>query len=94
MDQENADHFLIKVKEKDEFVFKEILKLLFNFKKGDVTQEKLISRFEEMLLKFPDLLEEAYLFLDYKRVRFFCFKLFYIFHFLDFQRYLQKEFND
>ncbi len=58
----------MKVREKDENAFKEIMKSLFAFKKEEISQEKLISKFEEHLLRHSDLLEEAYLFLDYKKV--------------------------
>jgi hypothetical protein len=58
----------LKVREKDENAFKEIMKSLFAFKKEEISQEKLISKFEEHLLRHSDLLEEAYLFLDYKKV--------------------------
>ena len=44
------------------------MKSLFAFKKEEISQEKLISKFEEHLLRHSDLLEEAYLFLDYKKV--------------------------
>ena len=44
------------------------MKSLFAFKKEEISQEKLVSRFEELLIKYSDLLEEAYLFLDYKKV--------------------------
>jgi hypothetical protein len=60
---------LLKVREKDENAFKEIMKCLFTFKKEEITQEKLISKFEELLMRHTDLLEEAYLFLDYKKVK-------------------------
>ncbi len=58
----------MKIRERDENVFKEIMKSLFAFKKEEISQEKLVSRFEELLIKYSDLLEEAYLFLDYKKV--------------------------
>ncbi len=69
VDQENADNFLVKVRERDESVFREIMKCLFAFKKEEITQEKLISKFEELLMKYGDLMEEAYLFLDHKKVK-------------------------
>jgi len=59
----------MKIKNKDENVFKEIMKSLFSFKTNEISLEKLISKFEEYLIKYPDLLEEAYFFLDFKRVR-------------------------
>ncbi len=58
----------MKVRERDENVFKEIMKCLFSFKKEEISQEKLVGRFEELLNKYSDLLEEAYLFLDYRKV--------------------------
>lgn len=70
MDQERADNFLMKIKNKDEGVFREIMKSLFSFKTNEITLEKLISKFEENLMKYPDLLEEAYFFLDFKRVNY------------------------
>ena len=44
------------------------MKTLLSFKKEEITQEKLLSRFEELLFRYPDLLEEAYLFIDYKKI--------------------------
>jgi hypothetical protein len=46
------------------------MKSLFSFKKEEISQEKLVGRFEELLNKYSDLLEEAYLFLDYRKVKF------------------------
>lgn len=69
VDQERADNFLMKIKNKDENVFREIMKYLFSFKTNEISLEKLITKFEENLMKYPDLLEEAYFFLDFRRVK-------------------------
>jgi hypothetical protein len=61
---------LLKVKSRDENVFKEVMKALLSMKNGEITLEKLILRFEELLTKYPDLLEEAYIYTDPKRVKF------------------------
>jgi hypothetical protein len=52
-------------------VFKEVMKALLAMKNGEITLEKLIVRFEELLTKYPDLLEEAYIYTDPKKVNFF-----------------------
>lgn len=44
------------------------MKAILALKNGEMTQEKIIVKFEELLTKYPDLLEEAYLFADYKKV--------------------------
>lgn len=68
LDQENADNFLQKIRNRDEGTFKEVMKAILALKNGEMTQEKIIVKFEELLTKYPDLLEEAYLFADYKKV--------------------------
>jgi hypothetical protein len=68
VDRENADSFLLKIKNRDESVFKEVMKALLAMKNGEITLEKLILRFEDLLVRYPDLLEEAYIYTDPKRV--------------------------
>jgi hypothetical protein len=70
VDRENADSFLLKIKNRDDYVFKEVMKALLSLKNGEITLEKLTVRFEELLAKYPDLLEEAYLYTDPKKVKF------------------------
>lgn len=45
------------------------MKALLSFKNKEISEEKLLAKFEDLLLKYPDLLEEAYLFMDHKRVK-------------------------
>jgi len=59
---------LVKIKERNESTFKEIMKSLLDYKKGEISQDSLINTFEEALANHRDLLEDAYFFLDYKRV--------------------------
>lgn len=66
--QENADNFLLKIKNRDENIFREVMKVLFSLKNNEVNLDKIILKFEELLSRHPDLLEEAYMFLDYKRI--------------------------
>ena len=44
------------------------MKAILSLKNGEITQEKIVSKFEELLGRYPDLLEEAYLFSDYKKI--------------------------
>lgn len=68
LDQDNADNFLQKIKARDEGTFKEVMKSILSLKNGEITQEKIVLKFEELLGRYPDLLEEAYLFSDYKKI--------------------------
>ena len=68
LEQENADNFLKKLRNKDEGAFKEIIKIILSYKNKEINFENVISKFEEILCYFPDLLEEAYLFIDYKKL--------------------------
>ena len=58
----------MKIKERDQGIFNEILKSLLSFKKEEISHEKLINKFEDLLFKYSDLLEESYLFLDLRKV--------------------------
>ena len=44
------------------------MKAILSLKNGEITQEKIVSKFEDLLGRYPDLLEEAYLFSDYKKI--------------------------
>ena len=68
LEQENADNFLKKLRNKDEGAFKEIIKIILSYKNKEINFENVITKFEEILCYFPDLLEEAYLFIDYKKL--------------------------
>ena len=41
---------------------------ILSYKNGEITTDKITSIFEELLGRYPDLLEEAYLFCDYKKI--------------------------
>jgi hypothetical protein len=62
------------------------MKALLSLKTGEITQEKLISKLEDVLSKYPDLLEEAYLFLDHKKVNILVNLIFSLF-FLNLDKY-------
>ena len=47
------------------------MKALLSLKNGEINPEKLVSRFEELLIKYPELLEEAYIYIDPKKVIYF-----------------------
>lgn len=54
------------------------MKAILALKNGEMTQEKIVIKFEELLTRYPDLLEEAYLFADYKKVLYWIDLLCYI----------------
>ena len=66
--QDNADEFLQKLKNKDESCYKEIIKLILQYKDENINTETLANKTEEVLNKYPELLEEALLFIDYKKI--------------------------
>jgi hypothetical protein len=45
------------------------MKAILSLKNGEISLEKLVARFEELLSKYPELLEEAYIYTDPKRVK-------------------------
>jgi histone deacetylase complex regulatory component SIN3 len=71
VDKENADSFLLKIKNRDEYAFRECMKAILSLKNGEIMLEKLVARFEELLANYPDLMEEAYIYTDPKKVNFF-----------------------
>ena len=68
VDQNNADEFFQKLKNKDESCYKEIIKLILNYKHEEINAEELTNKTEEVLNKYPELLEEALLFIDPKKI--------------------------
>ena len=66
--QENADEFFQKLKNKDEGCFKEVIKLILQYKNEEINIETLTSKIEECLSKYPELLEEIFLFIDSKKI--------------------------
>ena len=66
--QENANDFFQKVKIKDEGCYKEVIKLIIQYKNEELNTEALTSKVEEILGKYPELLEEALLFIDSKKI--------------------------
>ena len=66
--QENSDDFFEKLKNKDEGCYKEVIKLLLQFKNEEITVEALTNKIEEVLNKYPELLEEILLFIDAKKI--------------------------
>jgi hypothetical protein len=45
------------------------MKAILSCKNNEITQDKLNQKFEDFLQKHPDLLEEAYIYLDNKKVK-------------------------
>ena len=68
VNQYNSDEFFEKLKNQDEDCYKEFIKLIMQYKDDSINNETLTKKTEEILGKYPDLLEEAMLFIDYKRL--------------------------
>ena len=66
--QENADEFFQKLKIRDEGCYKEVIKLILQLKNEEINVETLTSKIEDVLSKYPELLEEALLFIDSKKI--------------------------
>ena len=66
--QENANDFFEKLKNKDEGCFKEVFNLFLQLKDEEINVETLTSKVEEILGKYPELLEEILLFIDSKKI--------------------------
>ena len=66
--QENANDFFQKLKVKDEGCYKEVIKLIIQYKNEEINTEALTSKIEEILGKYPELLEEVLLFIDSKKI--------------------------
>ena len=72
--QTNADEFFQKLKNTDESCYKEVIKLILQYKDEGITIETLSNKIETVLNKYPELLEEALLFIDYKKINTLNFK--------------------
>ena len=68
VNQNNADEFFQKLKNKDEGCYKEVIKLILQYKDEELSIEALTNKMEEVLNKYPELLEEALLFIDHKKI--------------------------
>ena len=68
VNQNNADEFFQKLKNKDEGCYKEVIKLILQYKDEELNIESLTNKIEEVLNKYPELLEEALLFIDHKKI--------------------------
>ena len=68
VNQYNSDEFFEKLKNQDEDCYKEFIKLIMQYKDDSINNETLTKKTEEILGKYPELLEEAMLFIDYKRL--------------------------
>jgi len=68
VDFEYAKKFLYSIKKINESIFYKSVKALLSYKSEQINMETLIEKFEGIFKNYPDLLEEAFLFLDYKRV--------------------------
>jgi len=68
VNQNNSDEFFQKLKNKDEGCYKEFIKLILQYDKEEINVETLTSKTEELLKKYPELLEEILLFIDSKKI--------------------------
>ena len=66
--QINSDEFFEKLKNTDESCYKEFIKLIVQYKDETINLETLTNKTEEMLNEYPELLEEAMIFLDHKKL--------------------------
>ena len=66
--QDNSDEFFEKIKNRDENCYKEFIKLVLQYKDEEISIDVLTNKTEELLNKYPDLLEEAMLFIDNKKL--------------------------
>ena len=57
--QENANDFFQKLKMKDEGCYKEVIKVILQYKNEGITIEDVTTKIEEILNKYPEILEEA-----------------------------------
>ena len=68
VNQDNSDEFFEKLKDKDEGTYKEFIKLIIQYRDENINLEILTNKVEELLGKYPELLEEAMLFIDNKKL--------------------------
>ena len=68
VNQKNSDEFFQKLKTEDEECYKEFIKLIIQYRDEEINIETLINKTEELLSKYPELLEEALIFIDHKRL--------------------------
>ena len=53
--QENSNEFFQKLKIKDESCYKEVIKVILQFKNEEISTEVLTNKMEEILNKYPEL---------------------------------------
>ena len=68
LNQDNSDEFLEKLKNRDEYIYKEFIKLIIEYRDDNINIETLTNKAENLLNKYPELLEEAMLFIDQKKL--------------------------
>ena len=68
VNQNNSDELFEKLKNEDEECYKEFIKLIMKYRDEEITIDILITKVETLLIKFPELLEEAMIFIDNKRL--------------------------
>ena len=68
LNQNNSDEFFEKLKNRDEYVYKEFIKLIIDYRDDNINIETLTNKVENLLNKYPELLEEAMLFIDHKKL--------------------------
>ena len=68
LNQNNSDEFLEKLKNRDEYIYKEFIKLIIEYRDDNINIETLTNKAENLLNKYPELLEEAMLFIDQKKL--------------------------
>ena len=74
LNQNNSDMFFEKLKNKDESAYKEFIKSIIEYRDENINIEALTNKVEEILNQYPELLEEAMLFIDHKKLNTFNFR--------------------
>jgi len=63
-----AFDYVQKIKRRDEEVFAKFLKVTSQYKDGEISYNSMCLYIDRILLPYPDLLEEAYLYLNHKKI--------------------------
>ena len=56
------------MKNKDEYIYKEFIKLIMEYKDENISIESLTNKVEDLFNNYPELLEETMLFIDHKKL--------------------------
>lgn len=63
-----AFDFVQKIKQKDKEVFAKFMKVIFQYKEKEMSYNSTCTYIERILLPYPELLEEAFLYLNHKKI--------------------------